>query len=318
MKMENCTFENMKEYIAMEPYSEIDIQADHLQDCYTLMYGFLGKALMEQCGVDGDAALREATRRYGRDRGIKDRDRHLAARCKVNMYSNFNIGGGLPGNKRTSSYRFKSTPQQHVSHVLTCPMADIWDAYGMMEIGRIYCEEFHYAYYNSYGFGKTKVYLGSTLTERGAQYCNFNVILRPADLSEEIRGKCFEEYDKENTQPDLSGFVKENAQEGYRYLYLRLYYYILECACEQLGERGRGSVAAGLRKMAESMAVYLEKSCEKEGKTMDQSYVELNYPVLLDTEKEVHWQEYSGWEARELLQWEFCDNLKKYLKIENC
>lgn len=70
--------------------------------------------------------------------------------------------------------------------------------------------------------------------------------------------------------------------------------------------------------MAESMAVYLEKSCEKEGKTMDQSYVELNYPVLLDTEKEVHWQEYSGWEARELLQREFCDNLKKYLKIENC
>lgn len=40
-----------------------------LSDNYTVLYSFLGRALIDAAGVEGERALREGTRRYGRDRG---------------------------------------------------------------------------------------------------------------------------------------------------------------------------------------------------------------------------------------------------------
>ena len=34
----------------------------NLSDAYTLMYGFIGKKLIEELGMEGEAALREGSR----------------------------------------------------------------------------------------------------------------------------------------------------------------------------------------------------------------------------------------------------------------
>lgn len=291
-------------------YTKEDIEADHLQDQYTLMFGILGRRILEELGISGEQALREAVRRYGADRGLKDRQKHLKAGCKINMYSAFNCGAGLPGNKRTHSIRFQSVPKAHTSQVLTCPMAEIWDEYGCFDIGRIYCEEFHFAYYNTYAFGKAKVNLATTLTERGTEYCSFHVLLNPAELSEEEKARCFEEYDTKPEEADLSQFQRISAQEGYRFLYLRLYYYIAVTLQEYLGEQGKETLIHGLHELAGLVRDYIRE----EEQTPDLCYLEKNYPVLMDTSREPNWMAYQEGSARELLQTEFCDRLMKELQ----
>ena len=39
-----------------------------LSDNYTLLYSFMGRELIDTFGLEGERALREGTRRYGRDR----------------------------------------------------------------------------------------------------------------------------------------------------------------------------------------------------------------------------------------------------------
>lgn len=290
-------------------YLKEDYEADHLQDQYTLMFGILGRRIVKELGIEGERALREAVRRYGADRGTKDRLKHEQAGCKVNMYSAFNCGAGLPGNKRTTSIRFQSLPRQHISQILTCPMAEIWDRYDCFDIGRIYCEEFHFAYYNTYGFGKTKVNLGTTLTERGAEYCSFNVILNPADLTQELAGRCFEEYDERPEKPDMSYFQKVSAQEGYRSLYLRLYYYIAVTLQQYLGKKGRQTLINGLHELTDITADYIRKENPKP----DTAYLDDHYPAFLDTDREAGWQDYREENAKELFQTEFCDLLLEKL-----
>ena len=52
-----------------------------LADNYTLLYSFLGRSLIDAFGVAGEKALREGTRRYGRDRGYSRRDGIPHSRC---------------------------------------------------------------------------------------------------------------------------------------------------------------------------------------------------------------------------------------------
>jgi len=99
-----------------------------LGDNYTLLYSFLGRELIDAFGVEGDRALREGTRRYGRDRGAHTRARHEALNVKINMKSLFSIGGDLPPDPRFRRELQELNPQERVSHTLVCPMADVWKA----------------------------------------------------------------------------------------------------------------------------------------------------------------------------------------------
>lgn len=68
----------------------------NLSDAYTLMYGFIGKKLIEELGMEGEAALREGSRQYGYDRGETARNKHIAVGAKVNMQSLFSLFHDLP------------------------------------------------------------------------------------------------------------------------------------------------------------------------------------------------------------------------------
>ena len=101
-----------------------------LADNYTLLYSFLGRSLIDAFGVAGEKALREGTRRYGRDRGEASRKMHESLDVKINMQSLFSVGGDLPPDPRFRRELQELNPEERVSHTLVCPMADIWKAYG--------------------------------------------------------------------------------------------------------------------------------------------------------------------------------------------
>lgn len=44
------------------------MQMESLQDSWTIMYTFLARILYDEYSLEGESALREAIRRFGRDR----------------------------------------------------------------------------------------------------------------------------------------------------------------------------------------------------------------------------------------------------------
>ena len=172
-------------------YSEQQMEIIHLQDSYTIMYALLARQIIEALGEAGDSIVREATRRYGKDRGRKRRQKHLDLNVKINMHSLFAVCSDLASDPRFRRDRLLLTEEERNSHTLICPMAQVWEEYGAKKIGRIYCEEFHRACYQEYAYGLTQVNLARTLTEDGDGYCDFHVVLRKANVPKELKPQCF-------------------------------------------------------------------------------------------------------------------------------
>jgi hypothetical protein len=282
----------------------------NLGDCYTLQYGYIVKQLMENFSERGEKASREGIRRFGVDRATTTRNKHLAVEAKINMLNLFTLFHDLPGDPRFRRELQELNPQERVSHTLVCPMADTWRAHGQMHIGRIYCEEFHPACYSAYAYGYTQVNLAKTLTQEDDEYCAFNVVLRPENLPEELRPICFEEYDPHWTAHDYPA-EKINGKNGFNTLSIKLYFYLLQVAWEQLGGEGVLAVESGLRDFAGVAIQMLRKSGTEENREIDETFVNDNIPVHINTVSDPIWEQYNDYRARERMQKHFCNVLQQ-------
>ena len=124
-----------------------------------ILYTFIAKELTERRGSDGEQILREAVRRYGRDRGLTNQKRLLDHNIKINLLTLFNEGRDRPGEPRFTSRVIRNTREERISETLICSFADVWKKYDAKWLGRIYCEEFHLACYEAFSFGKAKINL---------------------------------------------------------------------------------------------------------------------------------------------------------------
>ncbi|MDD4707227.1 MAG: L-2-amino-thiazoline-4-carboxylic acid hydrolase [Bacillota bacterium] len=275
---------------------------------------FTAESLINEFGIDGEAAVREGLRRFGYDRGITNRNKHLAVGLKINMKNYFTYTRDLPGDPRFKRDRLTLTPQERISHTLKCPFADLSIKYNLKDIGRIYCEEFHKAGYSAYAYGYTQVNLAKTLTQDGDKYCSFSVILRPENLPDELKPVCFEEYDPEYVPPVFQDY-RPSAKEGYNSLGIRLFYHILGVSENYLGAKSRTAIVRGLSRLVTETTTMLQHSAKKLEQTLNREFVELNQPFELDTEKEPMWEKYNEYSARELFQAAYCNELCKELSI---
>lgn len=284
-----------------------------LADNYTLLYSFLGRSLIDVFGVAGEKALREGTRRYGRDRGETSRKMHESLNVKVNMQSLFSVGGDLPPDPRFRRELQELNPEERVSHTLVCPMADIWKAYGEAYIGRIYCEEFHPACYSHYAFDYGHVNLGMTLTQEKDEYCDFNVVLRAENLPDELKPKCFAEYDPGYVTPDVHP-AAACGKSGFESISVKLYYYILEAALEQFGEAGWDAMCTAMEKMAVDAAARARNTAEKYDRPFDEQLIFDTYPLTMDRSKTKLWDNYTGHEAVERFMHSFVPAMQRELE----
>ncbi len=272
-------------------YTREQMENMNLADSYTLLYSFLAGPLLTRFGVDGERALREGTRKFGRDRAESLRKRHLEANVKINMHSLFAVGPDLPPDPRFCRELQTLNAQERVSHTLFCPMADIWKRYGVLELGRIYCEEFHNASYSHYAYGYSKVNLAKTQTQPEDGYCAFNVILRPENLPENLKPVCFEEYD-----PCYTGPTKELKQAygkvGFSILFIKLYSHIATAAIEQLGERAMDAICEGLQNMEKDAAERLKQEAKEQGQSLTIDFFSRNYPLEAYPHNEPMWDVY--------------------------
>ncbi|WP_195838813.1 L-2-amino-thiazoline-4-carboxylic acid hydrolase [Pyramidobacter porci] len=285
-----------------------------LSDNYTVLYSFMGRQLIDAFGLEGERALREGTRRFGRDRAEVTRAKHEALGVKINMKSLFSVDGDLPPDPRFRRELQELNPEERISHTLICPMADIWKAYGEREIGRIYCEEFHPACYNHYAFDCGHTNLGKTLTQEGDEYCSFNVVLRAQNMPEELRSRSFAEYDPGYIDPVVVP-SKADGKSGFESLSIKLYYYIFEAAFEAFGGTAGTTVSLALLSMAADGAKRAQNTAEKYNLPFDAKVLNDSYPLSLDTASVANmWERYSAYGARELFEMCFVPAMKAELR----
>ena len=281
-------------------YSIKEQEIMNLADSYTIMYSYIVSEVLKDFGEKGDAAIRDGTRRYGKDRAITTRNKHLAVGAKINMKNLFTLFFDLPNDPRFRREKQELNTQERVSHTLVCPMADIWEKHGHMDIGRMYCEEFHFACYNNYAYGYTRVNLAKTLTQKGDAYCAFNVILRPETLPDELKPLCFEEYDSTYVEPDIKQLLPD-AKSGFQLLSIKLYYHLLSACLEALGEDCLKSICKGIEKFATASCVFLKESAETHNLSMDKEWLENNFPFSINGYNSEFWKGYDQNNAEEIM-----------------
>ena len=287
-----------------------DIKLECLQDSWVILYTFVAKELTLRKGDEGERILREAVRRYGRDRGLTNQKRLMDNNIKINLLTLFNEGRDRPGEPRFTSKVIRNTREERISDTLICSFADVWKRYDAKYLGRIYCEEFHLACYEAFSFGKAKINLSRSLTQDGDDRCCFYHTYRPENLTDEERRLSFEEFD-----PDIKNRKRRCPSHrgkaasicfGLRYISI-----FSNARQKPLGDNGRALVGEGLRNAAREQAVEFIRRAEATEQKIDAAFLEGHLPISIDTDSEPLWKEYDKYGAKKLLQDCFIDVLLK-------
>lgn len=293
---------------------KMEKQIGNLQDCWSILYIKLAKNLADADPVEGEAAVREAVRRFGRDRGEKLRLRHESCGLKINLENLFTYYD-LPGDPRFKRRKIRLNPQERLSDTLVCPIAQLWKDTGERELGRVYCEEFHHAMFGSYA-KKAQIDLAKTLTQEGDDYCCFAVYLRPANMNREERKEAFVEFDPDYRFPADFSYDEGTHRSGFNMLCIKLGYYLVQQAIEVLGEAGREAAAKGLNDTAEAYAGFMKAGSRDVGQELSETFLKENCPLSSAMSDDELWKEYNSKDVTELFEKEFYNRFSVLLNME--
>lgn len=180
-----CRFEVFLESAADQeesvpvPEPEAEERLHRMLEIWAKMYYYLARGLIRSFGAQGEAALRRAIRRFGRERGQLMRQDHLARGYDINLKSLF-THYDLPVDVGFERRPIEFGPDVRRSETLICKYHDVWKQYpDGNQIGKIYCEEIHHQIFAAYD-PATQINLTSTLTQ-DEDRCRFAIFLRPAN-----------------------------------------------------------------------------------------------------------------------------------------
>ena len=140
-------------------------------DDQAALYGFLCKSAEEICGAAGLEAAIEATKLYGKERGLR-----MAMRAMANGDSltirNYLAYGEWADHKNWSQINVTSTYPEYRTEVLKCGWHDTWKKYGLEKYGALYCSYIDYSLVSGFN-PELKLEIDSFLTH-GHQSCRFH------------------------------------------------------------------------------------------------------------------------------------------------
>ncbi len=118
-------------------------------DLWSLMYIVFAKEIVESFGDEGKKALVRAIRNYGKARGERLRKRHEHKGFPINIRSLFEHYD-LPGNPGTVKERKVFEDDRLISYTYSCPYEKVWRANDGKDLGLLYCQNFHHAFWQTY------------------------------------------------------------------------------------------------------------------------------------------------------------------------
>jgi hypothetical protein len=109
---------------------------------HAVLFALIARHTIEQFGAnEGEAVIRKAIRRYGNQRG-----KRMAMRAQANSQDLTMPGYLSYGEWQPSAYDIMSSTKEDIEldmrmKVVKCPWNDAWVKYGLIQYGRIYCQE---------------------------------------------------------------------------------------------------------------------------------------------------------------------------------
>lgn len=126
-----------------------DADIAEFADLWALMYCTMAREMVDSFGDDGKKALIRAIKNYGKVRGERLRKRHKKQGLPINMRSLFEHYD-LPGHPETQKTRVKFTDNFLESYTYLCTHERLWREYGCNDVGLLYCQYFHHAFWQTY------------------------------------------------------------------------------------------------------------------------------------------------------------------------
>jgi len=165
-------------------------------EIWSKMFYYLARGLIKSVETEGEAAVRRAIRRFGRERGELMRQGHLDEGYEINI-ENLLAYYDLPIDVGFDNRIVESGPDVSRNEIFVCKYHDVWKTYpDGNDISKIYCEEIHHQIFGAYD-PATQINLATTLTRRD-ECCRFAIYLRPANrIPEPTWVKAYEDQ-KEN------------------------------------------------------------------------------------------------------------------------
>jgi hypothetical protein len=280
-----------------------DIKTANLDDCWLKMYVYMGRAMVDEFGLEGEIALRQGIRNFGHDRGATLREEQLKLGMKINMYNLWTYYD-LPGDARFKRNKIRLNTEERISQTLVCPMGSMWNNMGAGDLGAIYCDEFHPAMFTGYHPGIV-TNLGQTLTHDTDDHCHFALYLRPANMTEEERKMSFAKYDPDFDENQVGEYVLRTAREGYKMLVVKLFYHLAKQTIENFGDKGRDVIARAIQSWSSETKDFMEKRAEAAGVEADATFIEENCPVNMNFSEDILWEGYSDLEINKLFEENF-------------
>jgi hypothetical protein len=203
---------------------------------YGTLYSFLGTAMIEGFGEEGERVLRQAVHDYGSYRASWVRANHQAQGLALNLANMMNFGD-MPNTDSLEKEGRVCTPAAFRVTVTECIHHDTWSAFNSLHVGRIYCEEVHGPLYREYADGVT-LDLSEFLT-KGDDVCTF--VLTLPDAPEPV------------AQPTLDAHPETKIAR----LYGVLYCFLARALLDAFGDEGESALRQALRAYARQEAASL-------------------------------------------------------------
>jgi len=118
-------------------------------DLWALMYCVFAREMVDSFGEKGEEALIRAVKAYGVARGSRLRERHVEQGLPINLRSLFEHYD-MPGNSGTEKTRTVFEDDKLVSYTYKCPFEAQWRERGCVDVGKLYCQHFHHAFWQEY------------------------------------------------------------------------------------------------------------------------------------------------------------------------
>ena len=158
-----------------------ELEAQNLQDTWSILYLFLSKALL-QVHPDGESTLRAVVRCYGGYIGASEREEHQKIGKKINLANFYTYPCSRFYDPRFYVYQQQLNEQVALFDVIRCPFARMMKLYSGETEGKVFCEEYTAACIEAYTEKIAQVNVSEVLTEPRDTHCRIAIYYRPGNL----------------------------------------------------------------------------------------------------------------------------------------
>ncbi|QEE15164.1 L-2-amino-thiazoline-4-carboxylic acid hydrolase [Promethearchaeum syntrophicum] len=146
---------------------------------HAILFGYIAKEIISSYDQKGIYALKQAIRRYGKERGQRMAQRAIFNGDELSMENFLAYGEWIPGSEPMVSTVVKTTPNL-ITHIQRCPWVDAWNQENLLEFGKIYCSVIDEALVNGFNSDLTlKIHSTLSFGDNNCEFEYCNVALTP-------------------------------------------------------------------------------------------------------------------------------------------